>query len=93
MFVFDAELAVDGGEDALYLTEGEHTAQKGIAGIVAMRRLVHDATRLVGEGHTMIHTHGQSGIFLLEDAAEFNQVGTTAQVRGLGEVAIGEDVA
>ena len=55
--------------------------------------LVHNSTRLIGKGHTMIHTHGQSGILLLEDTAQLDQVGTTAQVRGLSKVAIGEDVA
>ena len=58
-----------------------------------MTALVHNATRLIGKGHTMIHTHGQSRILLLEDTAQLNQIGTTAQVRGLSKVAIGEDVA
>ena len=41
----------------------------------------------------MIHTHGQLGILFLEDAAELDEVGTTTQVTGLSEVAIGEDMA
>ena len=47
----------------------------------------------VSKNLNVIHAHGELGIFLLEDAAQLNQVGTTAQVRGLGEVAGGEDVA
>ena len=93
MFVFEAEFAVDGGEDALYLTEGEHTTQEGVAGVVAVRRLVHDATGNVGEGHAMIHTHGEFRVGFLEDTAEFDEVCPTTEVGGLGEVAIGEDVA
>ena len=57
LFVFDAYFTVDGGEDALYLTKGEHTAQERIACIMAMTAFVHDATRFIGEGHTVIHTH------------------------------------
>ena len=91
--MFYSKFTIDGGEDALYLSEGEHSAQKGVAGIVAVARLIHDTTRLVGEGHTMVYAHRQSGIFLLEDTAEFDEVGTSAQMAGLGEVAVGEDVA
>ena len=93
MFVFDSELAVDGGEDTLYLSEGEHTAQKRVTRIVAVRGLVHDATRLVGEGHTVVYAHGKIRILLLEDTAEFDDVSTSAQMAGLREVAVGEDVA
>ena len=80
LFVFDAEFAVDGGEDALNLSEGEHTAQEGITGIMAVGRLVEDAARLVGEGHAVIDTHRQLRILLLEDAAELDEVCTTAEV-------------
>ena len=59
---------------------------------MAVARLVHDTARLVGECHTVVHTHGQLWILLLEDATQFDEVGTSAQVAGLGEVAIGEDV-
>ena len=58
LFIFDAEFAVNGGEDALYLTEGEHTAQQGVAGIVAVTAFIHDAARDVGERHAVVHTHG-----------------------------------
>ena len=58
LFVFDAEFAIDCGEDALYLSEGEHTAQQGVAGIVAVTAFVEDAPRLIGEGHTVVNAHG-----------------------------------
>ena len=93
LLVWDAKLTIDGGKDAFDLTEGEHTAEEGVAGIVAMARLVEDAARLIGERHAMIDAHRQTGILLLEDAGKLNEVGTTAQVAGLGEVAVGEDVA
>ena len=60
---------------------------------MAVMGLVHDAAILVGEGHAVIDAHGQLGIFLLKDAAELDEVGTSAQVGGFGEVAVGEDVA
>ena len=64
-----------------------------VTGIMTVTRLVHDATRLVGKRHAVVHTHRQGGILLFEDAAELDEVGTTAKVRSLGEVAIGEDMA
>ena len=36
LFVFDAEFAVNGSKDTLHLAEGEHPAEKGIAGGVAV---------------------------------------------------------
>ena len=93
LLVGDAKLTIDGGKDAFDLTEGEHAAEEGVAGIVAMARLVEDAARLIGERHAMIDAHRQTGILLLEDAGKLDEVGTTAQVAGLGEVTIGEDVA
>ena len=63
MFVIEAELAIDGGKDALDLAEGEHTTEEGVAGVMAVGRLVEDSARLVGEGHAVIDavidTHGQ----------------------------------
>ena len=41
----------------------------------------------------MIDTHRETGVLLLEDAGKLDEVGTTAQVAGLSEVTIGEDVA
>ena len=93
MFVIEAELAIDGGKDALDLAEGEHTTEEGVAGVMAVGRLVEDSARLVGEGHAVIDTHRQLRILLLEDATELDEVCTTAEVGGLCEVAIGEDVA
>ena len=92
LLVFNAQFAVNGGKDSLYLSHGEHAAQKGIAGVVAVAALVHDTTGLVGKCHAVVHTHRQLWVLLLEDAAQLNQIGTAAQVAGLGEVAIGEDV-
>ena len=62
LFIGDSKFTIDGGEDALYLSEGEHTTQESIACIMTMRRLIHDTTGLVGKGHTMIDTHGQLNI-------------------------------
>jgi hypothetical protein len=93
LFVFYSKFTVNGGEDALYLSEGEHTSQQGVAGIVAVARLVEDTARLVGKRHTVVNTHGQLWILLLEDTAKLDEVGTSAQMAGLGEVAVGEDVA
>ena len=93
LLVGDAKLTIDGGKDAFDLTEGEHAAEESVAGIVAMARLVEDAAGLIGERHTMIDTHRQTRVLLLEDAGKLDEVGTTAQVAGLGEVAVGEDVA
>ena len=92
LFVGNAQLAVDGGDDALDLAHGEHASEQGVAGIMAVTRLVHDATRLIGKGHTVVDAHRQVGILFLEDTAEFDDVGTSTQMAGLGKVAIGENV-
>ena len=57
-----------------------------------MTRLVHDAARLVGERHTVVYAPGELWVLLLKDSCQFDEVGTTAQMAGLGEIAIGEDV-
>ena len=57
-----------------------------------MTGFIHDAAGLVGEGHTMVNTHRELWVLLLEDAGELDKVGTTAQMRCFGEVAIGEDM-
>ena len=93
LLVGDAKFTIDSGKDAFDLTEGEHAAEESVAGIVAMARLVEDAARLIGERHAMIDAHRETGVLLLEDAGKLDEVGTTAQVAGLGEVAVGEDVA
>ena len=92
-----SQFAVDSGQYALHLSEGEHSPEQRISCIVSVAALVHDAAGLVGEGHAMVHAHGQPArraqLLILEDAAQLNEVGASAQVAGLGEVAIGEDVA
>ena len=93
MFVGEAQFAVHGGDDALDLAHGEHPAEEGVAGVVPVRGLVHDAAGRVGEGHAVVHAHRQGGILLLEDADELDEVRPAAEVRGLGEVAVREDVA
>ena len=93
LFVFDAEFAVNGGEDTLHLSEGEHTAEKGVAGIVSVAALVENATRLISEGHTVIYTHRQFRILFLEDTTEFDEVCSSAKMAGLREVTVGEDMA
>ena len=82
----DAQLTVDGGENAFHLTQRKHTAQEGVAGIVA-------AVLITQHRHAMVYTHGQMGVGLLKDTCQLNQVGTSAEMGGFGEVAVGEDVA
>ena len=80
LLVGNAQLAVDGSKDALHLTEGEHTAQKRVAGIMAVTALIEDAARLVGKRHTVIYTHRQLWVFFLENPAQLDEVGTSAQM-------------
>ena len=70
----------------MHLSEGEHAAEEGIAGIVA-------AALVAKHRHAMVNTHGERRVLLLEDARQLDDVGTSAQVGCLGEVAVGEDVA
>ena len=93
LLIRNLKFAVDGGKDALHLSHSEHSAEESVAGIVAVVALIHYAARLVGERHAVVHTHGQGWIFLFKDAAELDKVGTTAQMTGFREVAVGEDVA
>ena len=66
-----------------------------------MSRLIEHATRLIGEGHTVIDMNWETTtrvahaflLGLLEDATELDEVCTTAEVACLSEVAIREDVA
>ena len=66
-----------------------------------MVTLIEYAARLIGEGHTMIHSHRQSAtrialallLCLLKNAAKIYQMATTTQVGSLREVAVREDVA
>ena len=59
---------------------------------MAMTGFIHDAAGLVGEGHAVVNTHGELWVLLLEDAGELDEVGTTAQMRCFGEVAVREDM-
>jgi hypothetical protein len=93
LLVFDAQFAVNGSKNTLYLTKGKHTAKKGVTSIVTVVGLIHHAARNVGEGHTVVHTHRQLWVLFFEDAAELDEVGATAQVTGLREVSVGEYVA
>ena len=77
----------------MHLSEGKHASQQRVAGIVAVTRLIHDAARLIGEGHSVVNAHGQFRILFLEDAAKLDEVGTSAQMTGFREVAVGEDMA
>ena len=66
-----------------------------------MIALIEYATWLISEGHTVVYSHWQSTarialaflLSLLEDAAKFNEMATTTQVRSLCKVAVREDVA
>lgn len=80
------ELLCDGGEHTLYLSQGKCSSEKAVACIVA--------SVLVAEhGFSVIHAHGQRWIHALEDATQFRYIGTSTQVAGFREVAIGEDMA
>ena len=92
MLIFNTEFAVNSSQNALHLSEGEHTSQQRVAGIVAVTRLIHDAAGLVGEGHTVVNAHGQAGILFFKDTAQFDDIGTSSQVAGFREVAVGEDM-
>ena len=66
-----------------------------------MIALIEYATWLISEGHTVVYSHRQSAagialaflLSLLEDAAKFNEMAATTQVRSLCKVAVREDVA
>ena len=58
-----------------------------------MTALVEYTTRLVGKRHSVIHTHRQLRILLLENPTELDEVCASAQMAGLREVAVGEDMA
>ena len=53
----DVQFPIHGSEYTLHLSKREHASEEGVPSIVAMGRLIHDASGLVGESHTMIHTH------------------------------------
>ena len=60
-----------------------------------MIALIEYATWLIGEGHTVVYSHWQSAagialaflLSLLEDAAKFNEMTTTTEVRSLCKAA------
>ena len=66
-----------------------------------MIALIEYATRLISEGHTVVYSHWQTTagialaflLSLLEDAAKFNEMAATTQVRSLSKVAVRENVA
>ena len=68
---------------------------------MTMIALIEYATWLIGEGHTVVYTHWQTTagialalmLCLLEDAAKFNEMAATTQMRSLCKVAVREDVA
>ena len=83
--VWEAEIAVDGGEDALDLSHGEHAAEEGVAGVVTF-------VSVTQHGHAMVYTHREAWIFLFEDADEFYDVRAATEVAGFGEIAVREDM-
>ena len=66
-----------------------------------MIALIEYATWLISEGHTVVYSHWQTTagialaflLSLLEDAAKFNEMAATTQVRSLCKVAVRENVA
>lgn len=83
---WDVEFAVNSGENALHLPQGEHTSEERVSGVVSLRFVAEHR-------HAVIHTHRELRILLLEDAAELDDVCTTAEVTCLCEVAVREDMA
>lgn len=90
-----AQLAADSGDDALHLAHGKHAAKETVAGVVA-------PALVAQHGHTVVNAHRLSGnvgiavaveLFLLKDMHQFDEVGPSAKVAGLGEIAVEEDVA
>ena len=85
LMIRDAQLPIDSGEDTLYLSHGKHTTQKRVTRIVSVVTLIEYAARLIGEGHTMVHSHRETTtrialaflLCLLEDAAKFDEMATT----------------
>ena len=55
--------------------------------------LIHYAAGIIGKCHTVVNTHRESRIFFFKYAAELNKVCTATQVRCLGKVTVGENVA
>ena len=85
LLIFNSQLTVHSGKNALNLSEGEHSAEERVARIVA--------TALVAKHrHTVVNTHWQTWVLALEDASQLYYVGTSAKMRSLGEVAVGEDL-
>ena len=101
LLVLYAKLAVNSCDDALNLTECEHTTEESVAGVVTLVALVEHTTRLVCECHAVVNTHRKTTtavalsvlLCLLEDAAKLDEVATTAKVRSLCEVSVREDMA
>ena len=90
LLVLYAQFLVNGGEYALHLSQGEHTAEERVAGIVA-------AVLIAQHCHAVVHTHRQTTcallLLLLEYVSQLYEVGAAAQVTCLGEVAVREYVA
>ena len=90
LLVLYAQFLVNGGEDALHLSKGKHTAEERVAGIVA-------AVLVAQHRHAVVHTHRQTTcallLLFLEDVSQLHEVSAAAQVTCLGEVAVREDVA
>ena len=90
LLVLNAQFLVNGGEDALHLSKGEHTTEERVTGIVAFGLIAQHR-------HTVVHAHRQSActllLLLLEDVSQLHKVGAAAQVTCLGEVAVREYVA
>ena len=98
LMILYAELLVDSGNDALYLSQSEHSSEEGVSGIVSLALIAEHC-------HTVIHTHRQQCcfcialgrqaclLFLLEYLSQLNDVCSSSQVACLGEVAVREDVA
>lgn len=60
LLVLDAKFLVNCSHNTLNLTHSEHTAEESVARVVTMVALVEDATRLVGECHTVVNTHWET---------------------------------
>ena len=90
LLVLNAQFLVNGGEDALHLSKGEHAAEERVTGVVAFGLIAQHR-------HAVVHTHRQTAcallLLLLENVSQLYEVSAAAQMACLGEVAVREDVA
>ena len=95
LLIFDAKLSVHRGNHPLYLSHGEHSSEERVAGIIS-------PGFIAKHGHAVVYSHWQSSdvgivapplLFSFKDAGQLYDVGSSAEMTGLREVAVWEDMA